>query len=240
MDGRRKGRLARLPALEWTVLCLLIAGLLLALRFLPVQAALERATLWIESLGWWAPTAFVALYTLCTLLLVPRTVLTVAAGFLFGFGWGAILALLSINLGANLAFLSGRHFARAAVERRARNHARFLALDRAVGRDGWRLVALVRLTPVFPYSLINYAFGLTQVAWIQFACGSFLGMLPGTLLLVALGTLTDFAAEQSEAKGGVWLHAATAAAMLAGVVSTLVVARFAKRALERSAGTELS
>lgn len=240
MDGGRKGRLATASALEWTVLCLLLAGLLLALRNLPVRAALERATLWIESLGWWAPAAFVVLYVLCTLLLVPRTVLTVAAGFLFGFGWGAVLALLSINLGANLAFFSGRHFIRSMVERRARHHPRFLALDRAVGRDGWRIVALTRLTPVFPYSLLNYAFGLTQVAWPQFVAGSFLGMLPGTLILVALGTLTDFATEQSEAETGTWLHAATLAAMAAAVVSTFVVGRFAKRALARNAGTELS
>lgn len=240
MGGRRKGGVAtRLRALEWLAICLLLGGLLLALRRLPVQAALEKATLWIDSLGWWAPTAFVALYALCTLLLLPRTILTIAAGFLFGFGWGAALALLSINLGANLAFLAGRHFSRTAVVRRSREHERFVALDHAVGRDGWRIVALTRLTPVFPYSLLNYAFGLTRVTWPQFAHGSFLGMLPGTLILVALGTLTDFAAEQSQAETGTWLRLATAAAMVAAVASTLVVARFAKRALERSAGAEL-
>src|SRR5690606_3595299 len=105
--GEEKWRSTVLARLEWTALALLLAGLVMALRFLPVRAALERAALWIESLGWWAPAAFVALYVLCVLLLVPRTVLTVAAGFLFGFGEGALWALLSINLGANLAFLSG-------------------------------------------------------------------------------------------------------------------------------------
>src|SRR5512133_1182201 len=105
-DSAATGRVDRVARLEWIVLGFVLLGLALALRSLPVRASLEKATLWIESLGWWAPAAFLVLYVICTLLLVPRTVLTVGAGFLFGPLWGLLWALLSINLGAHLAFLS--------------------------------------------------------------------------------------------------------------------------------------
>lgn len=225
---------ARTPALatcEWIALAVLLLGFTIALRFLPVRSSLERATLWIESLGWWAPATFVVLYVVCTLLLVPRTVLTVGAGFLFGPWWGLLWALFSINLGANLAFLSGRHLARDRVERRTRDRGRLQALDRAVARDGWRIVALTRLTPVFPYSLLNYAFGLTRVRWSEFALGSFAGMFPGTLMLVILGTFTDFAAEQSTQPRGTLVNLLYAAAVAGALLATWIVTRFAKRAL---------
>lgn len=232
-EGGKRGRYATLATCEWIVLAILLLGLALALRFLPVRAALERATLWIESLGWWAPATFVVLYVLCTLLLVPRTVLTVGAGFLFGPWWGLLWALVSINLGANLAFLSGRHFVRGLVARRTRDRGRLQALDRAVARDGWRIVALTRLTPVLPYSILNYAFGLTRVRWRQFALGSFAGMFPGTLMLVVLGTFTDFAAERSAQPRGTLVDLLYAAVVTGALLATWIVTRFARRVLER-------
>lgn len=223
--------------LEWIALAVLLAVLTLAQRSVPFRAALERATLWIESLGWWAPAAFVTLYVLCALLLIPRTVLTVASGFLFGFGWGILWALLAINLAANLAFAIGRCFFREAVARstriRGNGRDRLRFLDLAVRRDGWRIVALTRLSPVFPYSLLNYAFGLTRVTWGQYLLGSFAGMLPGTLLLVSLGTLTDFAAERSAQNPGRFSHLALAGTVFAAFGATLLIARFAKRELAR-------
>jgi uncharacterized membrane protein YdjX (TVP38/TMEM64 family) len=197
-----------------------------------VRASLERATLWIESLGWWAPTTFVLIYVACALLLVPRAVLTVGAGFLFGPLWGLLWALLAINLGAHLAFLSGRHLARAAVERRARGHGRLQALDDAVSGGGWRIVALTRLSPVFPYSFLNYAYGLTRVGWSDFAIGSLVGMFPGTLLLVILGTLTDFAAERSGQDAGPLVTALLAIGVIIALLATWVVTRVARRVLE--------
>jgi uncharacterized membrane protein YdjX (TVP38/TMEM64 family) len=236
MSELRKERPVMSARLEWISLALLLSCVVLALNSLPFRDALERATLWIEALGWWAPAAFVALYVLCTLLLVPRTVLTVASGFLFGFGWGSLWALLAINLGANLAFWTGRRLARETVARRTRNHVSFRSLDRAVGHDGWRIVALTRLSPVFPYSILNYAFGVTRVAWPGYFFGSFLGMLPGTILLVGLGTLTDFAAERSAQSPGGMVRYALVGMVVIALASTLFVTRFAKRALDRRAG----
>jgi uncharacterized membrane protein YdjX (TVP38/TMEM64 family) len=235
-DSAAKGRGDRVARLEWIVLGFALFGLALALRSLPVRASLEKATLWIESLGWWAPAAFLVLYVICTLLLVPRTVLTVGAGFLFGPLWGLLLALGAINLGANLAFALGRHFARGAVERRIRDHGRIRSLERAVACGGWRFVALTRLSPVFPYSLLNYAFGLTRVPWVAFTAGSFAGMFPGTLLLVILGSLTDFAAERSGSHPGPWVNVLLAIIVAIALVATWIVSRLAKRVLDRHRG----
>ena len=163
---------------------------------------------------------------------MPRAVLTVGAGFLFGPLWGLLWALLAINLGAHLAFLSGRHLARAAVERRARGHGRLQALDDAVSGGGWRIVALTRLSPVFPYSFLNYAYGLTRVGWSDFALGSLAGMFPGTLLLVILGTLTDFAAERSGQDAGPLVTALLAIGVIIALLATWVVTRVARRVLE--------
>ena len=138
-EGKRVEVFARI---EWIVLALLLVGLGLALRHLPVREALESATMRIEALGWWAPAAFVGLYVLCTVLLVPRTVLTVAAGFLFGFAWGTMWALVALHLGANAAFFLGRRFVRRTTLARRFENDRLRSLDEAVGRDGWRIVAL--------------------------------------------------------------------------------------------------
>lgn len=233
MESGEKEGAERFAKLEWFVLGCFLLGLALALRSLPVRASLEKATLWIESLGWWAPAAFLLLYVICALLLVPRTVLTVGSGFLFGPLWGLLLALLAINLGANLAFALGRRFARGAVERRIRDHRRLRSLEHAVARGGWRFVALTRLTPIFPYSFLNYAFGLTRVPWVAFAAGSFAGMFPGTLLLVILGSLTDFAAEQSGSCPDPWVDGLLAVIVAIALVATWIVSRLAKRILDR-------
>jgi uncharacterized membrane protein YdjX (TVP38/TMEM64 family) len=231
-ESAAKGRAERVARLEWIVLGSVLLGLALALRSLPVRASLEKATLWIESLGWWAPVAFLVLYVVCTLLLVPRTVLTVGAGFLFGPIWGLLLALGAINLGANLAFVLGRHLARGTVERRVRDHGRIRSLERAVAEGGWRFVALTRLTPVFPYSLLNYAFGLTRVRWTSFAAGSFAGMFPGTLLLVILGSLTDFAAERSGQHASPLVNVVLVVGVIIALLATWVVTKVARRMLE--------
>lgn len=233
MKAPGKDRVSRVVRLEWIALAFLLLGLAVALRHLPVSATLERATLSIESLGWWAPATFVVLYVVCTMLLLPRTVLTVGAGFLFGPLHGLLWALLAINLGANLAFLSGRHLLRNVVERRIHADGRIQALDQAVAGNGWRIVALMRMTPVFPYSLLNYALGLTRIRWRHFALGSLAGMFPGTAMLVILGTFTDFAAEKSDEPTGLLVRSLYAVGVIVTLLATWWVTRFAKRTLDR-------
>ncbi len=217
--------------LEWAALGCFLAAIAAALAFLPVRDALEAAADWVGSLGWWAPVGFVLVYVLCALALLPRTILTVASGLLFGVAWGLLWSLLAANLASSIAFLAARHFARGFISRHIHNHDRLDSLDRAVAREGWRIVALTRLTPVFPYSVLNYAYGLTRVRWRQFALGTFLGMLPGFTMLVALGDLTGQVAdgESSPVRTFVLVVAAVGATL-----ATVLITRFARRSLRRS------
>lgn len=217
--------------LEWIALATLLGLALAAALFLPVREALDRATNWVGTLGWWAPPGFVALYVLCALALIPRTILTVAAGLLFGVGWGLLWSVLAANLASNLAFLAARHLFREPLSRRFRL-TRLDSLDQAVADEGWRLVALTRLSPVFPYSVLNYAYGLTRVPWREFAFGTFAGMLPGFALLVSLGDLAGLAAEAGEGESSTAELAALAAAAVVAGAATFLITRFAKRALQ--------
>jgi uncharacterized membrane protein YdjX (TVP38/TMEM64 family) len=117
---------------------------------------------------------------------VPASLLTLAAGAIFGIPAGTLYVFVAATVGSCLAFLVSRYLARVAVERRIEGNPKFAAIDRAVGRQGRRIVFLLRLSPVFPFNLLNYALGLTRVRFVDYAVAA-VGMLPGTLLYVYLG-----------------------------------------------------
>lgn len=139
---------------------------------------------WIHSLGPWGPLVFVLLYILTTVLAIPGTVMTLIAGGIFGSLGGVILVSLASTLGACLAFLIGRYFAREAISRRFAGNKKYRRLDDLTKRHGAIIVALVRLIPLFPFNLVNYGFGLTGVPFGTYACWSWLCMLPATVLYV--------------------------------------------------------
>jgi uncharacterized membrane protein YdjX (TVP38/TMEM64 family) len=153
-----------------------------------LQDALKAALTWVDSLGPIAPLAFIAIYNIATVLLIPGSVLTLGSGILFGLGWGTLYVIIAATLGATIAFWIGRNFARGWVSRRLENYPKFEAIDRAVALQGFKIVALVRLSPLFPFNLLNYAFGITQVSLKDYVLGS-VGMIPGTILYVYLGSL---------------------------------------------------
>ena len=191
---------------------------------------------WIDGLGALGPLVFVVTYVVATVCFVPGSALTLAAGALFGVGSGLAYAFTAATLGAAAAFLVSRHLARGAVEQRIAGNERFAAIDRAVGREGRKIVFLLRLSPVFPFAFLNYALGLTRVGFGDFVLGS-VGMLPGTLLYVSYGSALGLAAQ---AAGGVapqrgpaeW--AVLALGLLATVAVTVLVTRVARRALTRA------
>ena len=177
--------------------------------------------------------AFVAAYAVAAVALIPGSVLTLAGGALFGLLRGTLYVFAGATIGACAAFLIARYLARGAVERRLANHPRFAAIDRAVAREGRKIVFLLRLSPLFPFSLLNYALGLTRVRFADFAVAS-LGMLPGTVLYVyygkVLGDVAKVAAGQGAPRGaGYWT--VLALGLLATVAVTFVVTRTAKKAL---------
>jgi uncharacterized membrane protein YdjX (TVP38/TMEM64 family) len=140
---------------------------------------------WLAGAGWWAPLAFVALYALATVLFLPGSVLTLAAGAVFGLLPGALYSLAGATVGAALAFLVARHLAGDWVARRA--GGRLKQLIEGVEAEGWRFVAFVRLVPLFPFNAVNYALGLTRIPLVSYSLASALCMLPGALAYAWLG-----------------------------------------------------
>lgn len=140
---------------------------------------------WLAEAGVWAPAAFIALYAAATVLFLPGSVLTLAAGALFGAVAGALYSLVGATLGATLAFLVARYLAADWVARKA--GGRLKQLIEGVEAEGWRFVAFVRLVPLFPFNLVNYALGLTRIPLLAYAAASFVCMFPGALAYAWLG-----------------------------------------------------
>lgn len=192
---------------------------------------------WVDGLGAWGPLALIGIYAASTVLFVPGSLLTLAAGALFGVLWGTVYAFIGATLGATLAFLVSRYLARGSVERRLRGDARFQRLDRAIGREGFRVAFLLRLSPVLPFVLLNYALGLTRIRFVHYFLASF-GMLPGTLLYVYNGRLAGEVAALGAAGApsrGPWYYAFLALGLVATIVVTVRVTRIARRALQQAA-----
>ena len=193
---------------------------------------------WVKGLGAWGPVVFIAGYVLATVAFVPGVLLTLAAGAIFGLVQGVLYVFVAATLGASAAFLVGRYLARAAVERRIAANPRFAAIDRAVGAEGRKIVFLLRLSPVFPFNLLNYALGLTRVRFADFFLAS-VGMLPGTVLYVysgkLIGDVTALASGAAVEKGAAY-YAVLVLGLVATVAVTAFVTRTARRALRDATG----
>jgi uncharacterized membrane protein YdjX (TVP38/TMEM64 family) len=216
----------RLPLAKLVLGLAALAGLLWLGRSL--GAELPRFAAWVEGLGALGPLVFVVGYALAVVAFAPGSVLTLAAGAIFGLAKGTLYVFVAATLGASAAFLVARHLARGAVERRLSGNARFAAIDRAVGEQGRKIVFLLRLSPIFPFNLLNYALGLTRVRFTDYfvACA---GMLPGTLLYVYYGKL---AGDVAQLAGGAGMQrgAGDWAVLLLGLVATVAVTTVVTRA----------
>jgi uncharacterized membrane protein YdjX (TVP38/TMEM64 family) len=224
----------RKPGLPWAKIGLgVVAIAALALLGRSAGGYVEDFALWIEGLGFWGPAVFVAGYALAVVAFVPASLMTLAAGATFGIVAGTAYVFVAAVVGSSLAFLVSRYFARRAVERRLEGNEKFDAIDRAVGEQGRRIVLLLRLSPVFPFNLLNYALGLTSVRFADYVVAS-LGMLPGTLLYVylgsAIGSIAALAAGARPERGPAQ-YALFAVGLAATAVVTVYVTRIARRAL---------
>ncbi|MFQ5348969.1 MAG: TVP38/TMEM64 family protein [Thermoanaerobaculia bacterium] len=207
-----------------------------ALIFLGRQlgAYVPQFAQWVDGLGFWGPAVFVLGYAAATLAFVPGSLLTMAAGAIFGLAKGTVLVFFGATLGSTFSFLVARYLARSAIERRLADRPRFRAIDKAVARQGLKIVFLVRLSPVFPYNLLNYGLGLTRVRLLDYVLACF-GMIPGTFLYVyygkALGSLAAVAGGVAPERGpGDWILLGVGLA--ATVAVTAFVTRIARRALK--------
>jgi uncharacterized membrane protein YdjX (TVP38/TMEM64 family) len=219
---------------------LVLAGLIVAAFLLPVRDWLQRALGWIDELGYWGPFALGLAYVAAAVLLVPGSILTLGAGFLFGLPVGFLTVWIASTLGAYAAFLVGRTVARDWVAAKMAKNEKFTAVDSAIGAQGFKLVLLMRLSPVFPYNLLNYALGLTNVSFRKYALATWLGMIPGILMYVYLGagvrSLAEVAA-RAEGRGAAPLAQRIFfwAGLAIAVIVVILVTRIARRALRKAA-----
>lgn len=232
MDTNEPTRPSRIGRWKWLLYVGAGAVILVAARYFHAQDLLRQALAWVSGLGWIGVLLFIAIYVIATVLLVPGSALTLGAGAAFGVACGSVYVSIASVLGATCAFLVSRHLARDAVARRIKDNERFTAIDRAVATGGWKIVGLTRLSPIFPFTLLNYAFGLTRVSLLEYVIASWIGMMPGTVLFVYLGSLAQAAAGQRTRTPLEW--GLYGVGLLATVAVTLVITRLARRELSKS------
>ncbi|MBD2233020.1 TVP38/TMEM64 family protein [Phormidium tenue FACHB-1052] len=203
--------------------------------FASLQQQLVQALAWIDGLGAIAPLAFILLYIVITVAFVPASIVTLGAGVVFGVLKGSALVFVGAMLGATAAFLVGRYVARGWVASKIANNPRFRAVDNAIARDGRKIILLLRLSPVFPFNLLNYSLGLSQISLKDYVVGT-VGILPGTIMYVYLGSLVGNLAtlgadssQPPEAATVQWILRIIG--LVATVAVTLYITRIARRAL---------
>jgi len=219
----------------WKVIVALVALAVLFALGRQAGGAVETFARWIDGLGAIAPLVFALGYAVATVAFVPGSLLTLAAGAIFGLAEGTAVVFVAAVLGSTAAFLVARYVARDAVERWVAGDERFARIDRAVEGQGWKIVLLLRLSPVFPF---NYALGLTRVRLGHYLIGS-LGMIPGTLLYVYSGKLAGTVAAAAGSAGperGTGYWTVLALGFVATVAVTVLVTRTARRALRDATG----
>jgi uncharacterized membrane protein YdjX (TVP38/TMEM64 family) len=197
-----------------------------------------RFAQWVDGLGPWGPLVFVVGYAVAVVAFVPGSILTLAAGAIFGLVEGTVLVLVGATLGSTAAFVVSRYLARDAVARKVEGDRRFASIDRAIEREGRRIVFLLRLSPIFPFNLLNYALGLTRVRLADYVVAS-LGMLPGTLLYVYSGKVAGELATLAGSGAvhrGVGYYSVVGVGFAATAIVTILITRVARRALREATG----
>lgn len=221
---------------------MLAIALAIAAQHVNFPVLLPKLLLWVKSLGAVGILAFIAIYNLATILFIPASLLTLGGGALYGLVWGTVYVLIASTLGAVLAFLIGRYVARGWICQWIQAHPKFKAVDAAIAQEGLKIVFLTRLSPVFPFNLLNYVFGITCVSLKDYMIGS-LGMIPVTFLYVYFGSLVgDVAAlhmpldmpEDADLPMLMVHWGIKLLGLLATIAVTVQITRIARRSLSQS------
>lgn len=173
--------------LKLLLLCILIGGISFALFYFRHHIDIHSLQNQLSAMGWWAPLAFILIYIGAVVFFLPGSIFTLAGGLIFGALWGTIYNLIAAVVGASIAFLLARYVAGDWVKKKA--GGRITALLKGVEEEGWKFIAVVRLVPIFPFNLLNYALGVTPMPFVTFFLGSALFMLPGTFAYTYVGAL---------------------------------------------------
>lgn len=227
-----------LPWAKILIAIVVIAALVLAGRYFNIPDKLQLALDWVEGLGPAGPAVFILIYILACVFFISGAALTLGAGGVFGLLMGCIYVSIGSTLGATAAFLVGRYLARDKIAKKIKGNPTFAAIDEAVANEGWKIVGLTRLSPVFPFVLLNYAFGLTKVPLGQYMLASWIGMMPGTVMFVYFGYIAAEVATGGDSSSGPLKWVINIVGLAATVGVTVFVTRIAKRALDSRIETE--
>lgn len=216
---------------------IIAASVLVILRALPTAQLLDLMQQKVATFGPWGPVVFGAAYFIAAVLFVPGSALTLAAGAIFGLGVGTATVSVSSTAAAGASFLIARYLARERVRRMAETNRTFGAIDTAIAQGGWKIIALLRLSPAVPFSLGNYLYGLTPVRFWPYLLASWIAMLPGTFMYVYLGLVGKTAAAGAGGASGKnpWQYVLLGAGLLATIVVSVYVTRLARKALRETA-----
>jgi uncharacterized membrane protein YdjX (TVP38/TMEM64 family) len=213
------------------VALLIIAAIVAAWHFLPVNEWLKHFQTYVRGLGALGYIVYIAVFAICVVAFIPASILTLGAGAIFGFVGGTIVVIVGATIGATLAFLLARTIMRKRIEAMTASNAKFRALDRAIASEGMKIVFLVRLAVVFPFTWVNYAFGLTAIPLWRYVLATFLGIIPATAAFVFASS-----AATKVATGGT--TSITKIVYIAGgivaVIVSVLIGRIATRAIRRA------
>src|SRR4051794_16389975 len=212
-------------------LLLVIAAIVVLFRVLPVAMWLKQFQTYVRGLGALGYVVYIAVYAVCVVAFIPASILTLGAGAIFGFIGGTIVVVIGATIGATLAFLLARTVMRKRIEEMTRNNVKFRALDRAIASEGMKIVFLVRLAVVFPFTWVNYAFGLTAIPLWRYVLATFLGIIPATAAFVFASSAATKAA--TGGTSNITKIVYIAGGIIAIIVSVLI-GRIATRAIGRA------
>ena len=223
---------------KWGSYLVIIASVFAIVSFLPFDTLSKGLKEWVESLGIWGPVALAGIYVIATILFVPGTILTLVAGGVFGLVVGFITVSIASTMGAALAFLISRYFARDKVSEMAKDSRHFDAMDKAIEEGGWKVVGLLRLSPAIPFNIQNYLYGLTKVKFWEYVLTSWIAMMPGTFMYVYLGHVSGAALGGDREKSlGEWVLMGVG--LLATVAVTVYVTKLAKSKLDEDVDADV-
>jgi len=219
---------------KWIAVILVVVALSLLSAILPVKDWIRQFVTWVQQLGTVGVIVFIVAYALATVLFVPGWIFTVSAGLIYGVFGGTLVALTGAVIGASLAFLVARYLLRRNIEQLTRKNPRFGAIDKAIGKNGWKIVGLLRLSPLIPFNLSNYFYGITSIGFASYVLVSAIGMIPGTLLYAYLGAIGQVGVSEGGATHGKWQYVLLGVGLVATIAVTILISRIARNALKQA------
>lgn len=220
----------RVPITKIVIAVVVIAAFIVAVKLLPTDEWLRALQVYVKGLGAVGWIVYALVYALCCVLFVPASLLTLGAGVIFGLVEGTIVVVIGATLGAVASFLLARTVMRSKVEGMTAGNEKFRALDRAIGKEGAKIVFLIRLSPLFPFTYINYGFGLTGVRTLPYAIATLFGIIPGTFAFVYIGSLLATAAGDATAAQ----KTIQIVGLAITIVVTVLVTKIARNAMKRT------